>query len=57
MELFLKNYSEDQLKAALNEIKKGNMSKKMRGKITDILKTVNTQIKKAKAMGLIDTIN
>lgn len=49
--LTLLNFSEDQLKTYVTEIKKSNLPKEVQWELTDLLQTANTQIKEAKAMG------
>lgn len=53
MKQFVQNFSEDQLKIAVNEIKKSNLSMQLRSELAELLETVNTQIKDAKAKGLL----
>ena len=53
MEQFLINFSEDQLKDAVNEIKKSDLSEELRLGLTDFLETLNVQIKEGKARGLL----
>jgi hypothetical protein len=51
IELTLLNFSEDQLKFYLNEIKKSNLPKEVQWELTDLLQTANIQIQQAKKMG------
>lgn len=53
MKQFVQNFSEDQLKIAVNEIKKSNLSMQLRSELAELLETVNTQIKEAKAKDLL----
>ncbi len=49
--LTMLNFSEEQLKLYLLEIKKSNLPKEVQWELTDLLETANVQIKEAKAMG------
>jgi hypothetical protein len=51
IELTMLNFSEDQLKFYLVEIKKSNLPKEVQWELTDLLETANQQIKQANAMG------
>jgi hypothetical protein len=53
MEQFLRNFSEDELKDAVNEIKKSDLSEELRLGLIDFLETLNIEIKEAKAKGLL----
>ncbi len=49
--LTMLNFSEEQLKFYLEEIKKSNLPKEVQWELADLLKTADEQIKQAKAMG------
>jgi hypothetical protein len=49
--LTLLNFSEDQLKNYLVEIKKSNLPKEVQWELADLLNTANEQIKQAQGMG------
>lgn len=49
--LTLLNFSDEQLKLYLSEIKKSNMPKEVCWEITDLLETAQIQINEARKMG------
>lgn len=49
--LTMLNFSEDQLKFYLHEIKKSNLPKEVQWELADLLETADVQIKEAKKMG------
>jgi phospholipase C len=49
--LTMLNFSEDQLKNYLVEIKKSNLPKEVQWELADLLETANEQIGQAKAIG------
>jgi hypothetical protein len=51
IELTMLNFSQDQLKHYLLEIKKSNLPKEVQSELTDLLETASIQIKQARAMG------
>jgi hypothetical protein len=55
IELTLLNFSEDQLKFYLDEIKKSNLPKEVQWELTDLLQTANIQIQQAKKMGWLNS--
>lgn len=51
IQLTLLNFSDEDLKLYLSEIKKSNLPKEVQWELTDLLNTAQVQIKEAREMG------